>query len=136
MQNNASREPSFSSFITGTKKQLQKDQWNEFISAYNASLEQWQHSYKLWQQSGEKALEYSKVMERASKENNIKLMRELTEKWSEAWNIAGRDNPYIWYWASWKKIWEESSYVTTNAFNQYWQKIWQDNSNDFFKKSD
>ena len=119
------------------KHSIKKIQWNEFLLAYDSSLKKWIDSYKIWQQSGEKALkEYSNVMEKASKENNIKLMRELTEKWSETWNIAGKNNPYSWYWTSWKKIWEESSYVTTNAFNQYWQKVWQNNSNDFFTRSD
>ena len=62
-------------------------------------LKQWIDSYAIWQQSGEKALEeYTRVMEKASKENNMKLMRELTEKWADTWNIAGKNNPYSWYW--------------------------------------
>lgn len=46
------------SFITKTSKiQLQKEkQWKEFLLAYDTSLEQWIDSYKLWQQSGERAL--------------------------------------------------------------------------------
>lgn len=139
MQNKNKSKSSFFHVFTANsnKKYLQKkDQQNETPSGYEDSLKQWVESYIIWQQSGENALQaYTRMMKKDSKENDMKLMHELTEKWSKTWSIDGKNNPYSWYWTSWKKIWEESSYVTTNAFNQYWQKMWQSDSDVFFKRS-
>ena len=99
------------------------------MATYVATLDNWKNSYIQWQEVGKKALEsYTQAIEKANKEGNAEMIKKFTDLWSETWDISGKNNPNEWYLKSWEDIWKNSRFVTPNAFNDYWQKIWQDNS--------
>ena len=111
-------------------------QWDSMMTRYVSTLNHWKDSYNQWQDVGKKALEaYTEAIQKANKEGNTDMVKKFNELWSEAWNIAGKNNPYDWYLKSWEDVWKNSGFVTSNAFNDYWQKIWQNNTEGFFKTS-
>ncbi len=113
-----------------------QNQWESMMTTYVATLDHWKNSYIQWQEVGKKALEsYTQAIEKANKEGNAEMIKKFTDLWSETWDISGKNNPNEWYLKSWEDIWKNSRFVTPNAFNDYWQKIWQDNSEEFFKRS-
>jgi len=112
------------------------NKWDAMTTTYVATLDHWKNSYMQWQDLGKKALEsYTQSIEKANKEGNTEMMKKLTDLWSETWNMVGKDNSNEWYLKSWENIWKNSGFVTSNAFNDYWQEIWQNSSEEFFKRS-
>ena len=106
------------------------------MTSYVATLNHWKDSYNQWQDVGRKALEaYAEAIQKANKEGNPEMVKKFNDLWSDTWNIAGKNNPYDWYLKSWEDVWKNSGFVTANAFNDYWQKMWQNNTDEFFKTS-
>ena len=113
-----------------------ENQWDAMMNSYVATLNHWKDSYAQWQDVGRKALEaYTEAIQKANKEGNAEMLKKFNDLWSDTWNIAGKNNPYDWYLKSWENIWKNSGFVTSNAFNDYWQKIWQNNNEEFFRTS-
>ena len=106
-----------------------ENQWDAMMNNYVASLNHWKDTYNQWQDIGKKALEaYTAAIQKANKEGNTEMVKKLNDLWSDTWNVAGKNNPYDWYLRCWENIWKNSGFVTSNAFNDYWQKIWQNNT--------
>ena len=113
-----------------------ENQWDEMMTSYVATLNHWKDSYNQWQHVGKKALEaYTEAIQKANKEGNADMVKKFNELWSDTWNVAGKSNPYEWYLKNWEDVWKNSGFVTSNAFNDYWQKIWENNTEGFFKTS-
>ncbi len=113
-----------------------KNNLDVMTTTYVATLEHWKNSYMQWQDLEKKALEsYTQAIEKANKEGNTEMIKKFTDMWSETWNMVGKDNSNEWYLKSWENIWKNSRFVTSNAFNDYWQGIWQNSSEEFFKRS-